>query len=87
MFHCPRLIYEGTEFESYVDMPLTVKNLIEAVTRKEDNWTRFQAFPRKMMQERRVQEMIVERRERQTSRLNPFPYFSESDLIEKSVNM
>lgn len=70
LFHCPRWIYKRTEFESYVGMPLTVKNLIETVIRKEDNWTRFQAFSRKIMQERRVQERIVGRRKRPASRLN-----------------
>ena len=64
LFCCPGLIYEGTEFESYVSMPLMVENLIEAVTKKENNWTRFQAFSRKIMQERQVQEMILERGKR-----------------------
>lgn len=62
LFCCPGWIYKGTEFESYVSMPLMVENLIEAVTKKENNWTRFQAFSRKIMQERQVQEMILERR-------------------------
>lgn len=62
--------FTRTEFESYVSMPLTMENLIEAVTKKEKNWTRFQAFSRKIMQERQLQEMIVKRRKRQASRLN-----------------
>ena len=70
LFHCPRWIYERTEFESYIGMPLTVENLIEGITKKEDNWIRFQAFSRKIMQERLVQEKIVERKKRQASRLN-----------------
>ena len=51
-------------------MPLTTENLIEIVTKKEDNWNNLQAFSRKIMQARRGQEMIVERRRRQVRRPN-----------------
>ena len=53
LLHCPRWI-----------PPLTTKSIIGEVVRKDDNWTKFQAFCKRIMTARHKQKMDVERRRR-----------------------